>query len=262
MYDIASGSWSTFTLPDRYLRSDQACFTDQASTFLYVAGGYNMTYGTLDSTFRIDTAAASAGSELEVEEMSPMREPRGDIIAAADGYFAYLGGGFTDSNGFCAPLMSAEKYEFAANTWTNLPPLVHERGEIVMVEADGHLYALGGERQIESICDLTGTTDPGELTVGAEIVEVLENEQWSVLESFDDHKFRFAAVAVGPVIYTFGGQTAWNADCKCFKTTDDIQILGEDVPSSGTVHLGAAGFHISLLTKWTLVAATVLGCML
>jgi hypothetical protein len=204
---------------------------------LYVAGGYNATYGTRDTTFRIDTSAAAVdgSTTLTVEEMAPLAEARGDIFAASDAEFAYLGGGFTDANQFCAPLTSAERYEFATNTWTSLPPLINERGEIVMVEWNGDIVAMGGERQIADICDLTGETDPGELTVGLELVEVLSDGGWKVIESFDDHKFRFAAVNVDGLIYAFGGQAAWDDDCQCFKTTDDIQILGNGVTSAPTV---------------------------
>lgn len=205
---------------------------------MYVAGGYNATYGTLATTARIDTASsttASSNETLVVEEMAPLLEARGDIFAASDSEFAYLGGGFTDANGFCAPLTTAERYEFATDTWSSLAPLINDRGEIVMVESNGAVFALGGERQIEGICDLTGDADPGELTVGTELVEVLSDDGWTVIESFDDHKFRFAAVSLDGVIYAFGGQTAWDDDCQCFKTTDDIQLLGDGVTSSPTV---------------------------
>lgn len=204
---------------------------------MYVAGGYNASYGTLATTARIDTAlTASASNEtLVVEEMAPLLEARGDIFAAFDSEFAYMGGGFTDANGFCAPLTTAERYEFATDTWSSLPPLINDRGEVVMVESNGAVFALGGERQIEGICEFTGDADPGELTVGTEHVEVLTDEGWRIIESFDDHKFRFAAVSVDGVIYAFGGQTAWDGDCQCFKTTDDIQLLGDGVTSSPTV---------------------------
>jgi hypothetical protein len=194
---------------------------------MYVAGGYTAIYEALSSLNRIDTS--SANSTLSFEEMAPMIEARGDITAASDGTTAYITGGFTDANGFCSPLTTGEQYNLASNTWFNLPELENERGEIVMVEMEGHIYAMGGERQIEGICELTGTTDPGELTIGMEEVEVFQNNLWNLLDSFDNHKFRFAAVGVNGLIYAFGGQTAWDDDCECFRTTDDIQILGSNV---------------------------------
>jgi hypothetical protein len=198
---------------------------------------------------------------LTVEEMSPLVEARGDIFAASDNNFAYVGGGFTDANDFCAPITSAEKYEFAANTWTTLPPLINERGEIVMVESNGDVFAMGGERQIEGVCELTGTTDPGELTVGLEVVEVLSDGEWKVIEGFDDHKFRFAAVSVDGLIYAFGGQAAWDNECECFKTTDDIQLLGNGVTSAPTTAPKDDGCRGQMLSIWTVgfLAGTVAG---
>jgi hypothetical protein len=251
VYDIVSESWSTFALSEEYQTSDHACFTD-GSTSLYAVGGYDATYTTKATNIRINTS--DAASPLVVEEMAPLIEARGDIFAAFDASFAYLGGGFTDANEFCAPLATAEKYEFSTNTWTNLPPLPNERGEIVMVASGGHIYAMGGERQIDGICDLTGTTDPGELTVGSELVESLEGDQWNLIESFDDHKFRFAAVDVDGIIYAFGGQDAWDDDCECFKTTSEIQILGDGVTSAPTM---ASGHVVSSFA--TLASAFLLG---
>jgi hypothetical protein len=77
-------------------------------------------------------------------------------------------------------------------------------------------------------------------------VEVLDDQEWKVLEHFDNHKFRFAAVAVNAGVYTFGGQTAWDDDCECFKTTDDIQVLGKaEVANSAN-----PGFQRSLMIVW------------
>mmetsp|Transcript_4313 Transcript_4313/g.6803 ORF Transcript_4313/g.6803 Transcript_4313/m.6803 type:complete len:397 (-) Transcript_4313:312-1502(-) len=225
VYNIDTSEWSTYTLPEEYQTSDHACFTD--SSALYVAGGYNISYGTLDTVFRLDTSSPS--STLAVEEMAPLSEARGDISAAFDGSTAYVAGGFTDANGFCAPVTTAEAYDIATNSWSYLPPLDNERGEIVMVALDDHLYAMGGERQIEGICELTGDTDPGELTVGLEIVESLENNSWTTVDSFDEHKFRFAAVGTDGLIFAFGGQENWDYDCECFRTTDEIQIIGYNV---------------------------------
>jgi hypothetical protein len=254
-------SWSTFSLSDEYLTSDHACFTEKSSSFLYVTGGYNASYGALDTTFRIDTSSVD-NSTLTVEEMSPLAEARGDIFAASDSNFAYLGGGFTDANGFCAPLTSSEKYEFSTNTWTSLPSLIDDRGEVVMVESNGDIFAMGGERQIEDICELTGETDPGELTVGVEVVEVLSDGEWKVIESFDDHKFRFAAVSVDGLIYAFGGQAAWDDECQCFKTTDEIQILGDGVTSAPTTAPSADGCRGTMLSILTvLVVAGVVASM-
>ncbi len=245
VYDIASREWTTYTLPDEYHTSDQAGFAGPQS-FLYVAGGYNQTYGALGTVFRIDTTVPTSGTAgdntLVVEEVAPLLVPRGDIYASTGPTSASVGGGFTDADGFCAPLPTVESYDFGTNQWTFLPELVNERGEIVFVELDDHLYALGGERQIAGICDITGDTDPGELTVGTDLVEVLDGDEWKILDDFPNHKFRFAAVGVDEtgLLYAFGGQTAWDASCECFKTTSDVQVFGEGVQdsNSGALYMG------------------------
>jgi N-acetylneuraminic acid mutarotase len=175
--------------------------------------------------------------------------PRGDVHAATGPTSASLGGGFTDADGFCAPLPSVESYSFDTNQWSFLPNLINERGEAVFVELDDHLYAMGGERQIEDICDVTVDTDPGELTVGTDLVEVLDGGEWNVLDNFPNHKFRFAAVGVDEtgLIYAFGGQTAWNSSCQCFKTSDDVQVFGEEVQGSDA-ETSINGLVLSLAT--------------
>ena len=250
IYDIASAEWSTVVIPEPYQTSDHASFSDRPG-FLYAVGGYDATYTTKNANARIDTSVLTP---LTVDDMAPLMEARGDIYAASDGSFAYMGGGFTDANGFCAPLTSAERYEFATNTWTSLPEMPNERGEVVFVASEGHIYAMGGERQIEGICDLTGTTDPGELTVGSELVESLEDDEWNLIQSFDDHKFRFAAVDVDGTIYAFGGQDGWDDDCECFATTTEIQVLGDGVTDAPAPSPTAAGFHASAMLSAVLVA--------
>lgn len=176
-----------------------------------------------------------------MEVVAPLLEARGDVYAATGQTSASLGGGFTDANDFCAPLPTVESYNYALDQWSYLPNLIDERGEVVFVELDDHVYAMGGERQIEGICEITGDADPGELTVGTNLVEVLHDEgEWSVVDNFPSHKFRFAAVGVDRtgLIYAFGGQTAWDDSCDCFKCTDDIQVFGEGVEDSASAATG------------------------
>lgn len=181
-----------------------------------------------------------------MENVASLKTARGDIIAAAsaDGQHAFVGGGFTPENDWCEPLSSVEQYTFGSDSWESLPDLIQERAEIVMVELDNHLYALGGERQIENICELVEEVEVSELTVGSESIEVYErtstNNEWKILEEFSDHKFRFAAVGVeeNGRIYAFGGQKSWEEKCQCFRTTKDVIVFGEG--------LGSAGVNLSM----------------
>lgn len=234
VYNIDSKSWSTVTLPSQYLVSDHASFTQEPS-YVFIAGGYDQNYTAYDTLARIDTSTLGDDS-LTIDAMAPLLTARGDIsgAVASNGLSAFVTGGFTDANGFCAPLGSTEQYTFASNTWTELPNLINERGEVVLVDVNNHLYALGGERQIEGICDSAGDEiDPGEQTVGTDEVEVFENNAWSVISDFPNHRFRFAAaVDKDGLIFAFGGQTAYDGACQCFRTTDDVAIFGQVVDSS------------------------------
>ena len=188
--------------------------------------------------------------------MASLGTARGDIIGttASDGLSGFVTGGFTDANGFCAPLGSTEQYIFASNEWIELPPLVNERGEVVLVEVDDQLFALGGERQIEGFCDGAGESlDPGEKTVGTDEVETLDldNSAFKIISGFPNHKFRFAAAAdQNGTIYAFGGQTNHDPSCQCFRTTDDISVFGKGV--------GSAAFGLSSVFSLFTVVAVVL----
>ena len=213
-------------------------------------------YTAYSTVARIDTSTLG-DSSLVVDEMAPLLTARGDIFGAvsSSGQSAFITGGFTDANGFCAPLGSTEEYNFATDTWTERPNLVNERGEVVLVDVNNHLYALGGERQIEGICDSAGDEiDPGEQTVATDEVEVYEDNAWTVISDFPNHRFRFAAaVDEDGLIFAFGGQTAYDGECQCFRTTDDIAIFGQQVPVSSSPAFGA-GIGLSALAAAILIA--------
>jgi N-acetylneuraminic acid mutarotase len=248
VYDIETKAWSEVLLPTEFQVSDHASFAQEPS-FVYIAGGYNKSYTALDTLARIDTTTIENDS-LTIETQAPLSTARGDIIgiSATDGNSAFVTGGFTHANGFCAPLGSTEEYVFASNEWRSLPDLVNERGEVVLVQVEHHLYALGGERQIEGYCDGAGDDiDPGEKTVGTDEVESydLADDVWTIVSGFPNHKFRFAAAAgVDGLIYAFGGQTAYDSGCQCFKTASDVQTfvtVDDDVDASNAAPITA--FH-------------------
>lgn len=252
VYDTETASWNTVFLPAEFQVSDHAGFAQEPS-FVFVAGGYNAEYTAMNSLARIDTSTMEDAS-LTVELQAPLITARGDIIgvSSTDGGSAFISGGFTHENGFCAPLGSSEEYVFDSNEWRALPELVNERGEVVLVELDNHLYALGGERQIEGYCDGAGDDlDPGEKTVGTDEVESYDRESnvWEIVSGFPDHKFRFAAAAgADGLIYAFGGQTAHDTECQCFKTTNDVQVFGEFGELDGSDSAYAATLTLGVVT--------------
>lgn len=245
VYDIETKEWTTYMLPESAQVSDQASFAEEPF-YLYIVGGYDQNYTSLTTVSKIVVSEASTDSTLKVEEAAPLNIGRGDIIAtvSTDGKHAFVGGGFGNENGWCQPLISVEEYSFSEDKWAMLPDLVNERAEIVLVELDNHLYGLGGERPIEGMCDITEDIDPGQLTVGTELVEVYERSstknEWEVLASIPDHKFRFQAVGFEDkeLIYTFGGQISYNEACQCFKTTDEIEVFGKGVSAGSVISVG------------------------
>lgn len=216
--------------------SDHAGFGHD--NLVYIAGGYDQNYTAQSRVYTIDVTESTADS-LVIAEVADLGEARGDItgVTADDGLSAFVSGGFTHANDFCEPLETAEKYNFAGNEWDNLPPLIQARGEVVLTELNNVLYSLGGERQIEGICDITDKgPDVGELTVGTDVVEILEDgEDWEIVSGFPNHKFRFAAISYNKTfIYAFGGQTAYDDGCECFKTVNEVAVWGEGLGSSAS----------------------------
>jgi Kelch motif len=159
-------------------------------------------------------------------------------------------GGFTHANSFCAPLTSSEQYNFDKQKWSVLDDLSIGRGDKVLVRVnddtttasdtqddDKHstqqrIYAIGGERQIENICNVTtdDTPEPGEETVPIDDVEYynISTNQWTVIEKYlPKFRLRFAAVGYNNTIYTFGGQYAFNKTCQCFPTSNDVILYTE-----------------------------------
>lgn len=226
---------------------------------VYIAGGYDQNYTAQTRVYTIDVIESNVDSGLVIAEVAPLLEARGDItgVTADDGLSAFVSGGFTDKNGFCNPLETAEEYNFAEDAWENLPPLLEARGEVVLTELNNSLYSLGGERQIEGICDITKKgADVGELTVGTDLVEILDHDgEWEIVSGFPNHKFRFAAISWNNTfIYAFGGQTAYDDACECFKTVNDVAVWGEGLGSSATTSALSltVGLVVGLL-GWTML---------
>ena len=197
---------------------------------------------------------------MAIEDRAPLNEARGDVngITSQDGLNAYIAGGFTNLNNFCAPLPTIEKYDFKQNVWTYLPNLLIPRGEIVLGEINDNLYAVGGERQIDGICNITTKgAGVGKLTVATQSVEeyVEADRTWVVAANYPYFEFRFAGVSLfqKQLVYAFGGQTAFNAECACFKTSNEIAVLGEKVSGAGTYRFSFLAGIMTFLLGWELM---------
>lgn len=232
VFDIASNSWSTIgNLSEEYLTSDNTGFGWQ-NRHAYFLGGYNETYTAMSRVFSLDAMAEHPLSSIT--NHAEMTIERGDISAAIDESNGYvlIAGGFTNQNGFCEAMNNAELYNINTNEWTVVTPLQHGRADKALVHLDGDdgiFYAMGGERQVAGFCDLSVEPEPGERTIPINQVERYDqtSDRWETVASLPEHRFRFAAVARGNAVYTFGGQTAFDQSCDCFGVTASIVVYTE-----------------------------------
>jgi len=253
VYDITLNEWKTYDdLAEKYHVSDHTGFGNDK--YAYFVGGYNETYIAMSNVFRIDTENTVSSNSLVVEDRTSLKFARGDVSGTTDdaGTYAIVSGGFSHENDFCDPLDSVERYDFATNAWTDLPPLGSARSDKVLVELNKTIFAIGGERQIENVCSLSNDTtpEPGELTVAVDDVERLDfgASEWITIADLPFHRFRFPAVGFDDdeEIYTFGGQKAYDKKCQCFRTSNEI-IIYKEVSSAWGIRVGSMwGFSAAL----------------
>ncbi|KAL7577344.1 hypothetical protein ACA910_002079 [Epithemia clementina (nom. ined.)] len=263
VFDIELGTWSTYSgLEEQYLLSDHTGFSNQQ--YVYFAGGYDVNYTAMPITFRIDANASDLdpfAPNLVLEDMSPMLVERGDIAAAFTNDFAIVAGGFTHTNGFCEPHVHAEQYSFQDNTWSEIASITYGGAERALVALEGKIFAIGGERQVEGLCDLADELkpDPGEQTITLDRVERydIEDNHWTILSDLPDPRFRFPAVGYKNLIYTFGGQLQYDESCLCYRTTDVVVVYEEveDPTSAATTTAthywsGASALGVVVMTAF------------
>mmetsp|Transcript_25605 Transcript_25605/g.34068 ORF Transcript_25605/g.34068 Transcript_25605/m.34068 type:complete len:425 (-) Transcript_25605:195-1469(-) len=234
VYNIETDMWSTpISLPPNYLTSDNAAFTDSSGDKLFVTGGWEANYVALDTTIAIDIGEALNGV-VSIEEKAKLNYARGDIYAAStDDYsLSYVTGGFTDKNVYCAPLSSAERYNVEFDRWEPVNSMRTGRGDKAIVELNNRIFAVGGERKLEEVCDETKQDELphlGDQSVPVDDAEVLDpsdgiDAEWRVIDDLPHFRFRFTAAAWDETdtIYTFGGQKMYDTDCNCFATSDAV----------------------------------------
>lgn len=234
VYDPLTNDWSKVRiLPDKYLVSDNAALTYEGK--LYFAGGYGADYEA--QTFMIELDLETQG----FTEKKPMITARGDANAvsyqfADDKTVAYIMGGFTHENGFCAPLAEAEMYNFLTDEWTDIGNMNFKRGDKAVVVHNGRILAIGGERKHEEKCTETrALSEEGSGSVLVDDIEYYdpreEEPRWKFENKLEEHRFRAAAVSVKSTgaVYVFGGQSLYSTDCDCYPTSDTIFEYNEIV---------------------------------
>lgn len=229
VYDPTTDNWSELrTLPESAQVSDNAALTYEGK--LYVLGGYNKDYDAQGSLIEIDLQTTGIISKQD------MITPRGDANAVsyefADGkVIAYIMGGFTSANNFCAPLADAEQYDFITDTWTLIPKMNFKRGDKSVVVHEDKVFAIGGEAKDADKCNADYVEPSDEVGSGSILVDDVEyydpreeDPIWKFEQALDEHRFRAAAVAVKSTdsVYVFGGQSLYSDTCNCYPTSDTI----------------------------------------
>lgn len=237
-----TNDWSQVrVLPDKYLVSDNAALTYEGK--LYVLGGYGTEYNA--QTFMIQLDLETQG----ITEKKPMITARGDANAvtyrfADETTVAYIMGGFTHENGFCAPLADAEMYNFITNEWTVIEDMNFKRGDKAVVVHNGRILAIGGEGKHEEKCGNTEGRALGEEGSGSILIDDVEyydprekDAAWKFGNKLDEHRFRAAAVSVKSTgsVYVFGGQSLYSSECDCYPTSDTIFEYKEEITYEGEI---------------------------
>jgi N-acetylneuraminic acid mutarotase len=248
-YDPATDTWmaEVMNIPGEYLSSDFAVHTTKDDV-VYMIGGYNQNYEALSQVTVIDMSDLS---NIQFTKGVPIDTPRGDITSAPmtdDGSTIMISGGFTHLNDFAAPLNSVEQYDIGAQSWGDVDALNEERGDKQLINLNGKVYAIGGEGRVDAsglVSDEVFAIAAGQGSIVLDTVEVLdltkandaandeeEDEEvaaaeWKTHGDMPSSLFRFAASGweEGGVIFVFGGQVGFEAECECFRTTEKVLVF-------------------------------------
>jgi hypothetical protein len=267
-------------LPQKYASSDLAGFAH--GNFAFFVGGYNTTYGFRGTVYAIDVVASlqpgnNNNKTLVIVDKAPLRVARGDLSATVndDKTYAIVTGGFGTTHQFCAPLTDVERYHFETDSWELIAPLNRGRSDAALVELNGNILTMGGERQLPNIC-VIDTPAPGEATLAIDDVEYLDvgnsssaanttsNTTWVRLQDLPKSRFRFAAVALDShnAVYTFGGQVDYNSSCQCYRTTNQVIIYDASEVAHTASASSAAGSRLQPMTGLVGVAIVLVAGLL
>jgi hypothetical protein len=235
-YDPITDVWNTIgKLPEEYLTSDCGAFS--LGNSVYLIGGYGASYEALDQVTIIDVSNLN---DIKFYHGPSLGTKRGDVdVAVLDNEFIYVSGGFTHVyQDYSKPLNTVEQLTIGSKTWIPVDALNEERGGKQLVTLKGKIYALGGEQRVdvdgimkEELLDLVQTIDV------LDTVEVLDPKQdihggkseWRVSGVMPSSLVRFGASewewGLDGVIFVFGGQLGYDADCECFRNTDKVMVF-------------------------------------
>ena len=250
-YDPTTQTWSEVgTLPDDYQTSDFASYA--VGNTVYLIGGYNQGYEALSKVTLMDMSDLT---NIQFTPGVPITEPRGDITAVAinNDSTIMISGGFTHLNDFAAPLNSVEQFQLGSQNWSPVDALNEERGDKQLIELDGKVYAIGGEGRVDAtgfVSDEIFAIAAGQGSIVMDTVEVLdltvaedEEVEWKTHGDMPSSLFRFGASGWdadsgtngGGVIFVFGGQVGFEAECECFRTTEKVLVFDPSLQEAQSI---------------------------
>lgn len=261
-YDPTADAWTEVgSLPEEYQTSDFATFIEGST--VHLIGGFQQDYEALSQVTLVDVSDLGA---ITFEEGVPINTPRGDIFAVSmDDDTIMISGGFTHLNDFSEPLNSVEQFTFGSQEWGPVDSLNEERGDKQLISLDGKVYAMGGEGRVDASGPATeeDVDALAAITLGSVVLDTVEvldltadgEVEWVTEGDMPSSLFRFGASAWtaaaddgsedgGGVIFVFGGQVGFEAECECFRTTEKVLVfdpsksktigaLGQEAPSGG-----------------------------
>lgn len=173
-------------------------------------------------------------------------DERGDIDVVFINDKAYVAGGYTHANNYSSPFDSVEQLDMTTQQWSFVDNLNNGGGDQQYIGLDGKIFAIGGETKMNPGKSDTEVPHLGEISTILDVVEVYDPEaqdnEWIILEDMPQALFRFAAAEWEDdgVIFVFGGQTGFDPDCECFRTTDKVLVFkASDAYTKATTSSGA-----------------------
>jgi len=239
-------------LPSEYQTSDNGAFSHDG--LLYVVGGYDPTYKIHKFTIAIDLKTN------QIEKKADLNHARGDLSAIAYQYpdtnksAAFAVGGFNETVPNCfKPVDKAEQYNFDTDAWTDIDSLGSARGDKSLVVLNHRIFAIGGEAKHADSCLASPTLDESGFSLVINDVESFdpteddpEHLQWIVESNLPYSLFRSASAPLPSTstVYIFGGQQMYDANCACYKTSNQVYAFRQLDSGSNTAFLSSKAFSV------------------
>ena len=212
VFDLSASTWSTLPAQNGVTdRSNAAAFV--LNGVIYVSGGYDAFYNSLNTTITLNTSAPSPASTSFSSSAVPTKPvSAGDCGGVAINGHGYVFAGFSsteaDGDGFCHPLDTLERYDPASNSWTVLTNTLYARGDPAYAVVGGLLFVMGGEGKLNPAVYCVGGNDMSYPINNVEYYNPATNA-WTFVDALPVSRFRFSGNvggANGRTIYNIGGQ--------------------------------------------------------